>query len=299
MTSPTFFHEYQKTHGCRDKIPTFLTGEEWDQLLVEGCSEYDADILGSLFAPFGPTACESGFPLGVDGPIMFPAVSEHKERATGVAPMLGETSFRLRPRGRATQALASAAVVNGWWRDLPGATPAAAAVSWLSTWSSGEVKVGKARPIQLNVEGESASAVSVHLPNGRYAGQALWLCPELVASLVCSRALRGVDSGLLQSLRSRARLWAKERGMSDLDLSFIISGSVVFAALPQRQEVAAVSLLRTDAARWSSQVLGSLAKGRVQSGMTLSFRESLGRVFRWSAPVSPLQPTTSTLVMSA
>lgn len=202
--------------------------------------------------------------------------------------------FRLRRRGRATRALESLCVRGSrWWRDLPSSSPALTAASWLVSWTSGEVKIGTPRPITVKVEGESASAIPLHLTSAGGAGQVCWVCPELVASLVCSRVFRAVDAGLLQSLRSRARLWAKERGMSDLDLSFIISGSVTFAALPQRSEVASLSLLRTDAARWSVGVLGALGQGRVESTIKLGFWESLGRAVRWSRPHGQLEPTVS------
>jgi len=206
--------------------------------------------------------------------------------------------FRLRRRGRETHSLARVALRSGWWRDLPGSTPANAAVSWLSSWSSGEVKVGVPRPITVSAEGESATAVPLLVTGGGGVGQSLWVCPELVASLVCSRALRAVDFGLLQSLRSRARLWAKERGMSDLDLSFVISGSVTFAALPQRQEVAAVSLLRTDAARWSTGVLGALAGGLVKDGMDFGFWESARRILRWRDLSDQLEPSAHSVRLS-
>lgn len=235
---------------------------------------------------------------------------EDKEPAVSPADVAACTgaAIRLRPRGRLTRSLEGCAVRNGWWRDLPGESPAAAAVSWLCSWTSGRVKFGQPRPISLRPSpasegeqravGETATAVPIQLEAGEAVGQCLWICPELVASLACSRVLRAVDPGLLQSLRSRSRLWAKERGMSDLDLSFVISGSVTFAALPQQQEVAAVSLLRTDAARWSVGVLGALGKGVVKSKLALGFWESTRRAVRWCRPSSSIEATTQSLRLS-
>jgi len=221
----------------------------------------------------------------------------YKEPAISRPSPFSSQGFRLRPRGRLTRSLqVLGQCFEGWWRDLPGYTAAEIGRKWLYTYLGAGVKLGKSHPIGLSAEGESACAVEVVLEHATPAGQCLWICPELVASLSCVRVFRGLSATLLPSLRSRARLWAKDKGMSDLDLSFVLPGSCALAVLPGRNEVAAVSLLGTDAARWGVATYGQLDSGRVDlRGVNLGFWGSLRRALRWTRPTSVLQPTCTGL----
>lgn len=91
--------------------------------------------------------------------------------------------------------------------------------------------------------------------------RSLWVCPELLAELVKVRMFRSATSVLLGSLRGHSRRWAEEHGIDTMDLVRFMPGTVVLAMLPMPDEVTAVAALRGSAARWSTQVLGSLEDG--------------------------------------
>lgn len=192
-------------------------------------------------------------------------------------------SARLRPRGRLTRSLASlGGSFDGWWSDLAGDSPASRALAWFRQYAGDGAKIEFIRTLSTSEGvGETPTVLGIRLEDEYLKGATLVVCPELVASLVCTRAFRGLDAGLLPGLRSRARFWAKERGMSDLDLSLVISASCVFATLVTRTEIAAHSLLAGTAARYGVQTFGALSKGNVHfDGVRLGFWESLALVFR-------------------
>jgi len=173
----------------------------------------------------------------------------------------------LRRRGRFTRSLERAVVSTTWWSDLSGSGGSSPARAWLDSFLSGtDAKVldektlviptgeGKVRELQL---------LQVPFENGSRARRALWVCPELVSKLVAVRLFRAPSAGLLASLRSRARLWADELGVDTMDLVRFLPGSVVLAAVPSPDEVAAVGALRGAAGRWGVDVLGPMASGRL------------------------------------
>jgi hypothetical protein len=198
--------------------------------------------------------------------------SDYKEPAAPQAaepPILGR-GLRLRKRSKVTRSLEyMGGRLRGWWRDLPSVSPANTALAWLAEYSAPGTKLGRVRQVQCGSDAdvqESVSVVSVMFGSEHQASRELWVCPELVASLFTVRCFRAVGPDVLSSLRSRARLWARERGVSDLDLSFFLPGTLVLAALPQPDEVVSLGALRSSAAEWSSRVLAPLAKGNFVSG---------------------------------
>jgi len=176
------------------------------------------------------------------------------------------SSLRLRPRSRVTRDLEVVGKrVRGWWKDLPVDSDAQLALLWMQEYSVDGTKLGMARQVTTKSdEGEvgSISLVEVFFRSEeRPSGSGLWVCPELVAELFNVRCFRGLDTSLLSSLRSRARLWAKERGVSAMDLSLFLPGTLVFSSLPQKNEVESLGALRSTAAVWSIDVLGALSQG--------------------------------------
>lgn len=176
------------------------------------------------------------------------------------------SGLRLRPRGKMTRSLAlAAAKAPCWWKDLAGASGARAALSWLeSHLQDSGVKLGMSNLVETNTdEGNRGTlVVSQALFSSEEGSRWLWICPELLAALHTVRVFRPVSESLIASLRSRARHWAKERGLSVLDLTRVLAGTLVLAALPMPDEVVALGALRGSAAQWSSDVLGSLLAGK-------------------------------------
>jgi len=177
--------------------------------------------------------------------------------------------LRLRKRGRATRSLQRVGeTLPGWWRDLTGKSGARAALSWFeSHHQDSGVKAGLTRSVPAVVVDDVAqpdvTMLQVHF-SSEEGRRWLWVCPELIAELHLVRLFRPIGEGLLASLRSRSRLWAKQRGLSVMDLSRVLAGSLVLAALPQPDEVVALGALRGSAGQWSTDVLGALSKGRAQ-----------------------------------
>lgn len=177
-----------------------------------------------------------------------------------------ERGLRLRPRSRLTRNLeAVGRRVRGWWRDLPVDSDAELALLWMQEYSVDGTKLGMARSVSTRGEDGSVGTVSlveVHFSSEeRASGAGLFVCPELVAELFAIRCFRTLDASTLQSLRGRARLWARDKGVSPLDLALFLPGTLVFASLPQRSEVESLGALRSSAALWSVDVLGALGRG--------------------------------------
>lgn len=122
---------------------------------------------------------------------------------------------------------------------------------------------------------------TVWVPFGRDDGsgsvRTLLVSPELVAELTTRRLFRCQTSVLLGSMRGRAVMWGKEKGLSAMDLVRIMPGSITLAMLPMGDEVAAVQALRGAAGRWSVEVLGSLEKGVLRGASAKPF----GNYLRW------------------
>lgn len=176
---------------------------------------------------------------------------------------------RLRPRSKETAALESLGkVLNRWWKDLPGATPAQVALAWLdSQYGDSGLKVGATRQIPAKLEGQADRPVPVvqaHF-SSEEGERWLWVCPELIAYLHNYRLYRPASETVLASLRSRARLWAEDAGVSNMDLARVLPGSLMLALVPTPDEVVSLGALRGTAARWSVEVLGALNKGRAQA----------------------------------
>lgn len=222
----------------------------------------------------------------------------------GAEPQKADLGLRLRPRSKATRSLAYlGACARRWWRDLPasvgaGVTDANLALCWLASYTDGQAKTGRVIRLSTAVGKPPAHVVSVSMGGGHARGE-LWVCPELVASLSLVRVFRAVGPGLLASLRARARLWCADQGVSDLDASFILPASVVLASLPQASEVECASALRSDAARWSVDVLGPLAKGVAKAPTWLGFWEGVQRALRWVGPSGVYEPTCNRLSLSS
>jgi len=172
---------------------------------------------------------------------------------------------RWRKRGKLTRSLAvlGSELRRGWWRDLPeSGSPAQDGMNFLVKFLAPGTKLGVVNQVCVVRDDvpERLPIVEVQF-SSENGTRNLWVSPGLVASLFTVRCFRAVDEGLLASLRSRARLWARDQGMSDMDLAFILPGSVMLAALPQPDEVLAVGALRSSAAVWSSKVLRGLSNG--------------------------------------
>lgn len=196
--------------------------------------------------------------------------------------------LRLRRRGRLTNCLERAMKdSNSRWSDLAGAglSPAHA---WLQAFghgalpkmSAGEDIIGE----ELNEDGDlkrTHVVPTVWVPFGRDNGtgsiRTLLVAPELVAELTTRRLFRSPTSVLLGSLRGRAVMWGREKGVSAMDLVRIMPGSIVLSLLPMHDETAAVQALRGSAGRWGVEVLGALEKGTLRSPSAAP----LGNYLRW------------------
>nr|QHD64839.1 ORF-B [Erysiphe necator umbra-like virus 2] len=173
---------------------------------------------------------------------------------------------RLRPRSRQTANLEYLGrTVSRWWRDLPGASPAQVALAWIESQYAGTgLKVGSTHQIPASLRGEGDSplpAVQVHF-SSEEGERWLWVAPELTAYLFNYRLYRPISDSLLASLRSRARLWAEDNGVSVMDLARVLPGSLMLACTPTPDEVVSLGALRGSAAQWSREVLGALSKGK-------------------------------------
>lgn len=215
-----------------------------------------------------------------------------KDPATPVVaePPARDRRLRLRKRGKATRALqAMAETLGRWWRDLPEqGSRANAALSWLDSHLgvSAPVKGYVSRTLKCQSVDDKVQedVVIAQLEFSSEEGARwLWVCPELIATLYTVRLFRPVSESLLASLRSRARLWAMERGLPVMDLARVLAGSLVVAALPMPDEVVAVGSLRGLAGQWSNDVLVGLAAGRLAP---TKLGRSWGDVLR--APVASL-----------
>lgn len=194
-----------------------------------------------------------------------------KDLATAVVakPEAGILRSRLRPRGRFTASLQQVGRgLRGWWRDLS-TSDARLAVAWLeSHLGDSGAKMGADRPVKCQSVGDKEQP-DVTIVECQFASEEqtrwLWVCPELIAHLHTLRLFRPVSESLLSSLRARARLWAKERGISTMDLSRFMVGSLVLSSLPMPDEVVALGALRGSAGQWSNDVLGAFAAGTLRA----------------------------------
>jgi len=184
-------------------------------------------------------------------------------------PTGGDRRLRLRKRGKATHALQALGVTLGrWWRDLPEQSPANSALSWLDhhLGVSAPVKGYNFRSLKCRSVDDKVQedVIIAQLEFSSEEGSRwLWVCPELIAALYTVRLFRPLSESLLASLRSRARLWAMERGMPVMDLARVLAGSLVVSSLPMPDEVVAVGSLRGLAGQWSNDVLANFAGGRL------------------------------------
>jgi hypothetical protein len=220
---------------------------------------------------------------------------EPARNATRAAPkvrfLVGQRS---RKRGRVTNALEELAKldIGRWTRaqsssDLPGVSrndPHA----WLSAYvdSTGlKIAAGEAiraitrRDVEIPAELDETGKVLVpayvehesvekihgllYVPFAMSTGHVrhLAVLPALLADLVKARLFRAVSASLMGSLRGRARQWADDHGLSDMDLVHVMPGTLTLALLPMPDETAALGALRGSAGRWSADVLGAFAKG--------------------------------------
>lgn len=207
------------------------------------------------------------------------------------------TSLRLRKRGVLTRTLEGAALKSCWWSDLAdfGVSPARA---WLISYL-GEtgVKVLAGTKDLLGVVNEvTTKFTALQVPFSSEEGSAdLWVLPELLALLTSVRMFRPMTEGLLASLRSRARRWGEEHGVSVMDLVRCLPGTLALACLPMRDEVIACGAFRGEAARWSSTVLGALDKGLARGPNVLSsWRDALLPIFNGGVKET-LKPSVSAL----
>nr|QOE55596.1 hypothetical protein [Macrophomina phaseolina umbra-like virus 3] len=243
---------------CAAGIPA-TEGEAFPGSLVE-----NPDLLGSLYAPLARPWDEYAFDGSWQGDL-----SVDKENGVELETSGGTAagSTRLRKRGKWTHQLAvlGSELARGWWRDLPsGDSPAQVGMNFLMKFLAPGTKLGVVNQVRV-VRDEVPELLPIVevLFSSENGSRPIWVCPMLVASLFTVRCFRPVDAGLLASLRSRARLWARDLGMSDLDLAFILPGSVLLAALPQPDEVVALGALRSSAAVFSATALRGLEDGTV------------------------------------
>lgn len=198
----------------------------------------------------------------------------------------GKRRLRLRRRGRQTAVFASSwQNLPGWWSDLTGKDSLSAARSWLRCYWDGVVdKISDGKEIMVNL-GSEVGVRPLQLYQALFTNgdvrRPLWVCPELMAHLVSVRMFRPVSEGLLASLRSRARMWAKEEGVTVMDLVQFLPGTLVAASLPAADEVAAVGALRGRSAQWSAAVLGPLAQGMAKPSPGRPLGDYLRRPLAW------------------
>jgi len=174
---------------------------------------------------------------------------------------------RLRARSRQTRELERlAAKLPGWWRDLPGTTPANRSLAWLrSHLADAGAKFHGTVEIVAGEEDDQHVFLGVRVLFSSEAGSRwLWVLPELLAHLYTTRLFRPMSESLLGSLRAKARLWALEKRLPVEDLARVLAGTLSLAMLPVPDEVAALGALRGSAGQWSAEVLGSLARGELR-----------------------------------
>lgn len=172
--------------------------------------------------------------------------------------------IRHRPRSKYTRGLQELAQDRGWWTpDLP-SSPAKVASTWLTKmYADTGIKVGLTnhKAMSGGVSGNTPAAVQVHFESDE-GSRWVWVLPDLVAHLLNYRVFRPASSTLIGSLRSRARLWAEENGVGQMDLAWVMPGSVMLALVPTFDEVISLGSLRGTASQWSSEVLQALSKGQ-------------------------------------
>lgn len=236
-----------------------LTGRMYRTGCFDGQSGDElADLIGELFAPTSVVDSGSSY-------------TDLKERVLedSAQSKVGHLGLRFRRRGRVTASFqAVAKALPGWWedesRDLTGDGGACLGLRWFESYlKDSKIKVGGMRQLEV-VDGDGESSpitlVQAHFSSDE-GGRWLWVCPELLAQLVTVRLFRPMSEGLLASLRSKARLWARDAGVSVERLVAFLPGTLVLAMVPMPDEIVAVGSLRGHAGQWSVDVLGKLSKG--------------------------------------
>lgn len=242
----------------------FLWLEEGYVFLHEGISTPG-------FAPWDEAADVASWAFGSDAvtvSCMPEEFVEDKDLGTPAVPkaVVGHDSTRLRRRGAKTNALERLAGRLGfWWEDLVADSPATRARLWLdAAYAKSGVKFGLESESTVEADGVSGTVSVVQaLFSSEEGSEWLWFCPELLAYLSNIRLFRPVSEMLMASLKSKARLWAREKGMSDMTLASVLPATVVLACVPTPAEVISVGSLRGSAGQWSVEVLGALSAGRL------------------------------------
>lgn len=264
-------YDFSSTRELDSTLFEDVKRPQWEQTLRDKWSD--------SFTPVEPARTVRDRPETVslfEEPVGKPTISlpkfEGKENG-GAAPSSEDPTvnkvkgLRLRRRGRLTNVLESAWKETAvWWSDLDCGNGSAAR-SWLASYGGGAVSQitdGKVLKVVGDNEVErNLELVRVPMVNGDVSRE-VWVCPELLAKLASVRLFRAPSATLLANLRSRARLWAQEVGVSSMDLVRFMPGTLALA-LPMPDEVASVGVLRGSAARWGVSVLGQLDKGKLVS----------------------------------
>lgn len=227
---------------------------------------------------------------------------------------VSRSELRHRPRSKVTRTLeALGGSFEGWWEDLAGETPAARGLRWLTAHLGSGVKGAAIKSLRLATDlkgldgldelgGSGCAGGPVHVAEipcgGKGSATRLHCCVELVAHLAVVACFRPPSPALLSSLRARARLWAREVGVSDLDLSLFLPGTLVLAMRPSSEVVMATHVLRSDALRWGADVLGAFDQGVVREQRFLGFWEGFRRAFRFSPSPGTLHATVDSMQLS-
>lgn len=212
-----------------------------------------------------------------------------------------ECKLRLRPRSRLTRTLDALGRGLDWWEDLvEPVSPARRACAWLQAYLGPGLKAVRIHARRLRSDsGVLLPAHVVGIPLGSGGPQdGLWVCPELIADLASSACFRAPTYDLLQSLRGRARYWAQDIGLGQMEFSLLLPGSLVLAAQGSAQSLTAVSVLRSDRGRYAHKLLSALEKGRAVSvSSVLGGWEGFRRALRWWKSPGMLEGSAQSLEM--
>lgn len=237
-------------------------------------------------------------------------VPEVKEPVAAVATEAQKSlELRLRKRGRVTNSLARTAVRLGWWSDLTSPNGSAARAWFRQVFDSkeaGQPQLASDAATQLHLGGEGVAPLDlleVIFTNDNGVRRAMPVCPELLAKLMALRVFRAPSAGLVGSFRSRARLWAEERGVSPMDLVCFLPGTLILAMVPTAAEADALATLRGPAGVWANEVLTALDKGQLRRAPEREV--GWGEVLKWPFNLAfdrpqkrGMAPVTSSLGLS-
>jgi hypothetical protein len=271
-----------------------VTGRKVKDLGADAPIPCSSEALMSGALPVGAVAVDSeeSVSLGSVADSLSVAGSARVQGCEVPKPRVTLPGLRLRPRSRVTRTLESlGGVCRSWWGDLAAdATPAVAAALWLQQYLGPEASLSDVVREVRRCDGSKSGVHAVMIPVGSDGPlDRLYVCPELIAELSLAGVFRAPGIDLLNSLRGRARLWAVEKELDELEFSVLLPGTLVLAAQGSTWSHSAAALLRSDRASYAARLFSALSSGEaVDPSRRFGFWGGLWRATRWGFRRTPV-----------